>query len=187
MSPPLRASSSPAHSLARRDLPVARARAFQSSSLLVKGVAEAALHCAHRTCTTHLIDHSKLARFFSFGRAPMLVYVRPSNEALLRARVPGAQDQRGCPSNLLHRARSASKKGTWSLPSKSFGGRALREHRGLTGPSLPLSMSKPLTSYTSQQVRVRTQDRGPAPLRQEQGRLRLRLSEDSEYSISTSA
>ena len=25
----------------------------------------------------------------------MLVYVRPSNEALLRARVPGAQDQRG--------------------------------------------------------------------------------------------
>ena len=32
----------------------------------------------------------------------MLVYVRPSNEALLRARVPGAQDQRGCPSILLH-------------------------------------------------------------------------------------
>ncbi len=29
----------------------------------------------------------------------MLVYVRPSNEALLRARVPGAQDQRGCPSH----------------------------------------------------------------------------------------
>ena len=31
----------------------------------------------------------------------MLVYVRPSNEALLRARAPGAQDQRGCPSNLF--------------------------------------------------------------------------------------
>jgi hypothetical protein len=46
----------------------------------------------------------------------MLVYVRPSNEALLRARVPGAQDQRGCPSNPFHRARSASKKGTWPLP-----------------------------------------------------------------------
>ncbi len=30
----------------------------------------------------------------------MLVYVRPSNEALLRARVPGAQDQCGCPSFL---------------------------------------------------------------------------------------
>ena len=26
----------------------------------------------------------------------MLVPMRPSNEALLRARVPGAQDQRGC-------------------------------------------------------------------------------------------
>jgi hypothetical protein len=36
----------------------------------------------------------------------MLVYVRPSNEALLRARVPGAQDQRGCPSSPLHRVRS---------------------------------------------------------------------------------
>ncbi len=46
----------------------------------------------------------------------MLVYVRPSNEALLRARVPGAQDQRGCPSHPFHRARSASKKGTWPLP-----------------------------------------------------------------------
>ena len=40
----------------------------------------------------------------------MLVLLRPSNEALLRARVPGAQDQRGCPSNPFHRARSASKK-----------------------------------------------------------------------------
>ena len=30
----------------------------------------------------------------------MLVYVRPSNEALPRARVPGAQDQRGCQSHL---------------------------------------------------------------------------------------
>ena len=29
----------------------------------------------------------------------MLVYVRPSNEALPRARVPGAQDQRGCPAH----------------------------------------------------------------------------------------
>ena len=31
----------------------------------------------------------------------MLGYVRPSNEALLRARVPGAQDQRRCPSILF--------------------------------------------------------------------------------------
>ncbi len=40
----------------------------------------------------------------------MLVYVRPSNEALLRARVPGAQDQRGCPSNPFHRGGSASRR-----------------------------------------------------------------------------
>ena len=32
------------------------------------------------------------------GRAPMLALVRPLNEALLRARVPGAQDQCGYPS-----------------------------------------------------------------------------------------
>jgi len=43
----------------------------------------------------------------------MLVEVRPSNEALLRARVPGAQDQRGYPSHPFYRGGSASKKGTW--------------------------------------------------------------------------
>ena len=47
----LRATFSPAHPLARRDVPVALARAFQSSSSLVKGVAKAALYCAHRTST----------------------------------------------------------------------------------------------------------------------------------------
>jgi hypothetical protein len=45
----------------------------------------------------------------------MLVYVRPSNEALLSALVPGAQDQHGCPSPPFHRARYASKNGTWPL------------------------------------------------------------------------
>jgi hypothetical protein len=40
----------------------------------------------------------------------MLVYVLPSNEALLRARVPGAQDQRGYPSNPFYRGGSVSKK-----------------------------------------------------------------------------
>ena len=39
------------HPLARRDVPLTRARAFQSSSPLVEGMAEAALHCAHRTST----------------------------------------------------------------------------------------------------------------------------------------
>jgi hypothetical protein len=47
----------------------------------------------------------------------MLVYVRPSNEALLRARVPGAQDQRGCPSNPFYRGGSASKKNSLPAPS----------------------------------------------------------------------
>jgi len=73
-----------------------------------RGVAEAALDCAHRTTTIHLNDPSKLARVPSLGRAPMLVYVRPSNEALLRARVPGAQDQRGCPSSFFSFDRAPS-------------------------------------------------------------------------------
>ena len=60
------------------------------------------LYCAHRGTIRHLIDPSKLAYLSSPGRAPMLVYVRQSNEALLRARVPGAQDQRGCPSHPSH-------------------------------------------------------------------------------------
>jgi hypothetical protein len=54
--------------------------------------------------------------FPSLGRAPMLVYVRPSNEALLRARVPGAQDQRGCPSHPFYRGGSVSKKDGCLLP-----------------------------------------------------------------------
>ena len=48
---PLRASFSPAHPLARRDVLLAMARAFESSPSLVKGVAKAALYCAHRTST----------------------------------------------------------------------------------------------------------------------------------------
>ena len=47
----------------------------------------------------------------------MLVYVRPSNEHILIVRVPGAQDQRGCPSHHFHRARSVSKEGTWPFPA----------------------------------------------------------------------
>jgi len=59
----------------------------------------------------------------------MLVNVRPSNEALLRARVPGAQDQRGCPSHPFYRARSVSKKGTWPLPSHPSQGAPGEKHR----------------------------------------------------------
>jgi hypothetical protein len=53
----------------------------------------------------------------------MLVYVRPSNEALLRARVPGAQDQGGCPSNLFYRGGSASKESTLLLPFPFLAGK----------------------------------------------------------------
>ena len=63
---PLRATFSPAHPLAdifhppyppiasqsiSRDVPLSQTRAFQSPSPLVKGVAKAALYCAHRTST----------------------------------------------------------------------------------------------------------------------------------------
>jgi hypothetical protein len=48
---PLRATFSPAHLLARRDAPIARARAVQFSIPLFGGAAEAALYCAHRATT----------------------------------------------------------------------------------------------------------------------------------------
>src|SRR5437588_11700253 len=73
--------------------------------------------CAHRATTVRLNDPSKLACLLSLGRAPILVYVRPSNEALLRARVPGAQDQRGCPSNPSYRGGSAGKE---TMPAASL-------------------------------------------------------------------
>jgi hypothetical protein len=49
--PQLRATFSPAHPLARRDVPLGRARAFRFSIPLFEGVAKAALYCAHRTST----------------------------------------------------------------------------------------------------------------------------------------
>ena len=49
--PRLRATFSPAHPLARRDVPLARARAFRFSSLRPRGSSQTVLHCAHRTST----------------------------------------------------------------------------------------------------------------------------------------
>jgi hypothetical protein len=49
--PNLRADFSPVHPRARRDVPVAMAKAVQSFLPLIKGVAKAALDCAHRTST----------------------------------------------------------------------------------------------------------------------------------------
>jgi len=48
---PTAASFSPAHPLARRDVPVALARAFRFLMPFLEGVAETALNCAHRTST----------------------------------------------------------------------------------------------------------------------------------------
>ncbi len=50
----------------------------------------------------------------------MLVYVRPSNEALLRARVPGAQEQQGYPSHLFIVRVLRARRMVWLLPSQPF-------------------------------------------------------------------
>ena len=71
-----------------RDVPLARTKVF----------GDRALHEHRRASSLSSHALSKVACFSFPGRVPMLVYVRPSNEALLRARVPGAQDQCGCPS-----------------------------------------------------------------------------------------
>jgi hypothetical protein len=48
---PLRAAFSPTLPLARRDVPVARARAFKFSPLFPRGSSQTVLHCAHRGST----------------------------------------------------------------------------------------------------------------------------------------
>jgi hypothetical protein len=53
-----------------------------SRSTIVAKRVQAILHCAHRATSVDLIDPSKLACFPPPGRVSMLVYVRPSNEAI---------------------------------------------------------------------------------------------------------
>ena len=67
--------------------------------------------------TARINDPSKLARFSSREMAPVLVPLRPSSEHILIVRAPGARDQHACHSIPFHRARSASKEGTWPLPA----------------------------------------------------------------------
>ena len=116
----LRATFSPAHPLARRDVPLARERAFQSSSLLVEGVAEAALYCAHRTSTVspcafceqegHLAAPSPSFR----GRA---LREHRGSSGSIPSSAPGVRDQHGCRSHSLFlRARRT----VWLLPSHHF-------------------------------------------------------------------
>jgi hypothetical protein len=66
--------------------------------------------------TACINDPAKLARLSSHGMAPVLVPLRPSSEHILIVRAPGARDRHACHSIPFHRARSASKKGTWPLP-----------------------------------------------------------------------
>ena len=50
----------------------------------------------HRRSTMPLFPSRQARSFISRGMAPVLVPLRPSSEALLRARVPGARNQHGC-------------------------------------------------------------------------------------------
>ncbi|MEO7863210.1 MAG: hypothetical protein ABIU05_22785, partial [Nitrospirales bacterium] len=70
----------------------------------------------------------------------MLVYVRPSNEALLRAHVPGAQDQRGCPSIpfIVRVPRAGGRPGYPSYPSEPARCTSTGDH--LVCPLLPLPL-----------------------------------------------
>jgi len=119
---------------------LAQSREFRSGRGSPTTVGSLALDCAHRATLIHLIDPSELVCFSSLGRARMLVYVRPSNEALpidfphfalrgaarlsFTARIEGAHSDR---------AASASKKDGLAVPLPPFSGRAFREHRTNVG------------------------------------------------------
>jgi hypothetical protein len=100
-------STHPALSAPRRAL--SRARAFQFP---IPPLGE----WPRLPSTARVNNPSKLARFSSHGMAPVLVPLRPSSEHILIVRAPGARDRHGCHSIHFHRARSASKEGTWPLP-----------------------------------------------------------------------
>ena len=55
-----------------------------------------ALHEHRRPSSLPSHTSFKVACFSSFGMAPVLVPLRPSNEHILIVRVPGARDRRGC-------------------------------------------------------------------------------------------
>jgi len=88
--------------------------------------------CEHsRSSSLPAYTPSKLACFPSLGRAPMLVYVRPSNEHILIVRVPGAQDQRGCPSHLSSAHRQHYSEPRLAAQHAIVGGCGLFEWEGL--------------------------------------------------------
>jgi hypothetical protein len=100
---PLRAAFSPAHPLAdifhppyppiasqsiSRDVPLAQARAFLCFLLFPQGSRQTVHHCAHRTSTVSSCAFCEHNGWSDDSPLP-----------LLRPRVPGVQDQRGCPSH----------------------------------------------------------------------------------------
>jgi hypothetical protein len=88
-----------------------RTSTFQFSIPLFRGVAEAALYCAHRATVIHLNAPSKLACYPFRDGGLIDLLLRASNEGLLRPRVARAQTIIRLHPLLC----SASKKGTWPL------------------------------------------------------------------------
>ena len=87
-------------------------KAFEFTTSLLEGGAEAALYCAHRT---DMYAPSKLARFSLQGWGLIDLPLRASNERSPRPRVARAKKI----IRLHPFPSSASKKGTWPLPSHS--------------------------------------------------------------------
>src|SRR5438309_9351154 len=94
--------------------------------------------------TARINDPSKLARFSSHGMAPVLVPLRPSSEHILIVRAPGARDRHACHSIPFHRARSASKEGTWPLTDPFF---RTRDHRAGCSKRLSSKAAADLSLY----------------------------------------
>ena len=80
-----------------------------STSLVLAGVVRWSL-------IARINDPSKLARFSSYGMAPVLVPLRPSSEHILIVRAPGARDRHGCHSIHFYRGASASKEDCLTAP-----------------------------------------------------------------------
>jgi hypothetical protein len=101
---PTPAVNSPARPPARRDVPLARARAFQFSHFSLEENDQTVLHYAHRATVIHLNDPSKLASCFQ-GWGLIDLPLRASNEGLRRPRVARARSS-SAPS--LHRGSSVN-------------------------------------------------------------------------------
>jgi hypothetical protein len=79
---PLRPAFSPAHPPARRDVPLARAIAFRFPIPPFRGVAEAALYCAHRTSTVSPCAFCEQEGHLATPSPPHLQFSRPTRRLL---------------------------------------------------------------------------------------------------------